>query len=144
MIDDDVAFEMTSFRTAKRRQCVWLLYGVTAFWGIAQVVASESGAIYMITAFLLACAATFWAVLDGRIIERRLPAVASLVYFFLWPAASLAYLIWTRGWRGFRLWLLHLVGLFGTQLLTFYPTLILAYSFGLIDAPSDGTLQPGE
>lgn len=143
MTDAVAEFDLTAYRITMRRRCIWLLYGVTAFWGVAQVAAPESAAIYMLSVLLLASAATYWAVLDGRIAGNEIPAIIPVVFFFLWPLASLVYLLWSRKWRGLGLWALHLIGLFATLLLTFYPTVILLYWAGLIDVAPDGTIQTG-
>lgn len=143
MTDAAFVFDPTATQTAMRRRCIWLIYGATAFWGVAQVVAAESAAIYMLAVLLIASAATCWAVLDARLAGRRMSAIVPPVYFFLWPVASLVYLLWSRGWRGLAIWAIHVVCLSATLAMTFYPTVILLYSLGVIDVAPDGTIQDG-
>ncbi|QDS94878.1 hypothetical protein FF011L_36600 [Roseimaritima multifibrata] len=128
-------------RSTMRRRFVWLLYGVTALWGIGQVVVPNSGSLYWIVSVLLGVAATCWVVEDMRIRGQRFYPVVPLIFFLVWPLASLGYLIWTRRFRGLGLWLLHLVGLIATVVIVFYPTVLLLYWLGVIDVTPDGTIQ---
>ena len=116
-----------------RRWCVYALYGLAAFWGVVQVVLPTSGSVNALSAIAFAAVATTWAIYDFRVIERRVPSIIWLIYFFTWPLASLLHLIWTRGIPGVGYWVVNAVGMLVVMMLLFYPTFYLLYSLDLID-----------
>jgi len=116
-----------------RRSSVYLLYGLAAFWGFVQVVIPDSGSAYFLTAIAFASAATAWAVHDARLLERCVPSIVWILFFFTWPVASLLYLIWTSGIPGVGYWVVNAVGLYVIMVVLFYPTFYLLYSLDMID-----------
>ena len=110
-----------------------MLYGLAAFWGFIQVALPNSGATSILFAIAFASVVTSWAVFDSRVHAIFIPSVAWLLYYCTWPAASLLYLIWTRGISGFGYWVVNAIGLVVTVLLLFYLTFYLLYSLNMID-----------
>lgn len=123
----------TDPRILTRRRCVFLLYGLAAFWGIAQIASPNNVFLYYLSALLFAGTATTWASIDFRIRGRRFPGIVPLIYFITWPAATLVYLCCTRGFRGLGYWLLHAFGLFAFLMLTFAASAFLFDWLGLIN-----------
>ncbi|TWU05430.1 hypothetical protein [Allorhodopirellula heiligendammensis] len=120
-------------RVIHRRYAVLLLYGLSAFWGVGQVVSPNNPLLYIASAIAFATSATLWFSIDRRILAKpRLP-VLQLLFFFTWPAASLIHLLASRGLRGFGYWLLHSVGMFMTMCVTFFPAMLLLHWFGILD-----------
>ena len=109
------------------------MYGLSAFWGVAQIIAPNSGSLYIASAIAFATSATLWFMVDRRILAKPQLPILQLLFFFTWPAASLIHLITSRGIRGFGFWLLHSIGLFATMCLTFFPTMFLLYWLGVLD-----------
>ena len=120
-------------RIVHRRYAVLALYGLSAFWGIAQLVAPNSSLLYLASAIAFATSATLWFTIDRRILAKpRLP-ILQLLFFFTWPIAALIHLLTSRGLRGIGHWLIHAVGLFATMCLTYFPALFLLYWMGILD-----------
>lgn len=124
---------LTDRRITQRRHAVVALYGLSAFWGIAQVVGSNNALLHIAATLAFAATATSWFSVDRRIYERPRIPVLQLLFFFTWPIASFIHLVSTRGFRGCAHWLLHAVGLFVTMCLTFIPTILLLYWLGILD-----------
>ena len=120
-------------RIFHRRYAVLALYGLSAFWGVAQLIAPDNGPLYIGGAIAFATSATLWFAVDRRILRKPQLPILQLLFFFTWPAASLIHLLTTRGLWGFGYWLLHAIGLFATMCLTFFPTMFLLYWFGVLD-----------
>ncbi|WP_068266955.1 hypothetical protein [Rubripirellula obstinata] len=125
--------ETTANRIQTRRWCVILLYTLAAFWGVAQIASPNNVFLYYLSALLFAGTATCWASLDFRIQGRRFPGIVPLIYFLTWPAATLAYLVYTRGFRGLGYWALHALGLVAILMFTFVPSALLLDWLGWIN-----------
>jgi hypothetical protein len=120
-------------RIAHRRYAVIALYGLSAFWGVAQLVAPDNSLLYIASAVAFATSATLWFGVDRRILAKpRLP-ILQLLFFFTWPIASLIHLLTSRGLRGVGHWLMHAVGLFATMCVTFFPAMFLLYWMGILE-----------
>lgn len=127
-------------RIAHRRYAVFALYGLSAFWGVAQLVAPDNFLLYIIGSFAFSTSATLWFAIDRRLLAKpRLP-ILQLLFFFTWPAASLIHLLTSRGLRGIGYWLLHSVGLFVMMCLTFIPGMFFLYWMGMLDL--DAVVEP--
>jgi hypothetical protein len=109
------------------------LYGLSAFWGVAQLIAPGNARLYVAGALAFAISATLWFAIDRRILGKPQLPVLQFLFFISWPVASLIHLVTSRGLRCFGYWLLHSVGLIVTMCLTFYPTMILLYWTGVLD-----------
>lgn len=120
-------------RIIHRRYAVIILYGLSAFWGVAQLIAPDNAPLYIANAFAFAASATLWFVIDRRILAKPQPPILQFLFFFTWPVASLIHLLTSRGLRGLGYWLLHSVGLFATMCLTFFPAMLLLYWSGVLD-----------
>lgn len=120
-------------RIFHRRYSVITLYGLSAFWGVAQAVAPDNSLLYFASAIAFATSATLWFAIDRRILAKQKLPILHLLFFFTWPIASLIHLLVSRGIRGIGYWLIHACGLFGTMCLTFFPAVILQYWLGIID-----------
>lgn len=120
-------------RIAYRRYAVIALYGLSAFWGVAQVVAPDNSLLYLASAAAFATSATLWFATDRRILAKSRLPILQLLFFFTWPIASLVHLLTSRGLRGLGLWLVHVFGLFATMCATFFPAIILLHSIGVLD-----------
>lgn len=107
------------------------LYVLAAVSGATQVFDNQTA--YYLVSLLLAFAATTWAVVDTRIRGGRFLGILRLVYFLVWPVASLVYLIATRKSRGLFWWGLNAVGLYVSVAVTFYLTFSLLYFTGRTD-----------
>lgn len=116
-----------------RRFCLVILYVLAGFWGVAQIVGSINGLIYILAALLFATVATHAALEDSRLRQVQFVHILQVLFFCTWPIASLIYLIVTRGWRGFGWWFLHAVGLYAATCFAFYSTYILLYWTGMIN-----------
>jgi hypothetical protein len=112
-------------RIIQRRYAVIALYGLSAFWGVAQLIAPGNARLYVAGALAFAISATLWFAIDRRLLGKPQLPVLQFLFFISWPVASLIHLVTSRGLRGFGYWLLHSVGLIVTMCLTFYPTMIL-------------------
>ena len=88
--------------------CVYLL-AVTM--GAGQVTRPESGVLRLTLWAMFASAATYWCVVDARMIGR--PIVQSLhwIMFYSWPVAVPIYLIYSRKLRGLGIAIVHVIGL---------------------------------
>jgi hypothetical protein len=120
-------------RIAHRRYAVLVLYGMSAFWGVAQLVAPGNSLLYIASAMVFATSATLWFTIDRRILSKAPLPVLQMLFFFTWPVASLIHLLTSRGIRGLGHWLLHAAGLFATMCLTFFPAMFLLYWLGFLD-----------
>lgn len=107
------------------------IYGLVALSGIANVFSFTAPA-YLLS-FLLAFAVTNWAVVDSRSRDLKFPGIIRVIYFLVWPLASLIYLIATRRFRGILWWVANAVGMIAVMLVTFIPTVLLLYWFGSTD-----------
>ena len=85
-----------------RRCCVILLYVLAAFWGVAQIVSSANGLIYILSALLFATAATYAAIEDSRLLRIQFVRILQVLFFFTWPIASLICLMVTRDWLSMK------------------------------------------
>ena len=120
-------------RIIQRRYAVVALYGLSAFWGVAQLIAPGNAPLNVAGALAFAVSATLWFSTDRRILGKPQLPILQFLFFFSWPVASLIHLVTSRGLRGFGYWLLHSVGLFVTLCLTFFPTMFLLYWTGVLD-----------
>ncbi len=120
-------------RIIQRRYAVVALYGLSAFWGVAQLIAPGNAPLNIAGALAFATSATLWFAIDRRILTKPHLPILQFLFFFSWPVASLIHLATSRGLRGFGYWLLHSVGLFVTMCLTFFPTMFLLYWAGVLD-----------
>ncbi len=120
-------------RIIQRRYAVVALYGLSAFWGVTQLIAPGNAQLYVASALAFATSATLWFAIDRRILAKPQLPVLQFLFFFAWPVASLIHLVTSRGLRGFGYWLLHSVGLLVTMCLTFFPTMFLLYWTGVLD-----------
>lgn len=127
-------------RIVHSRYAVLALYGLSAFWGVAQVIAPDNAPLYIASAIAFATSATLWFSTDRRILAKPQVPILQLLFFFTWPVASLIHLPTSRGCRGVGYWLLHSVGLFATMCLTFFPAMFLLYWTGVLD--SDAMTKP--
>ena len=120
-------------RIERRRNAVLLLYGLSAFWGIAQVVAPGNSTLLIAGGITFATCATLWFTTDRRIVGSAALPIVQFLFFLTWPVGSLVHLLISRGVRGVGYWLLHAAGLFLTMCLTFYPTMFLLYWLGMLN-----------
>ena len=120
-------------RIIHRRYAVIVLYGLSAFWGVAQLIAPDNAPLYIASALAFAASATLWFVIDRRILAKPQLPILQFLFFFTWPVASLIHLLTSRGLRGLGYWLLHSVGLFVTMCLTFFPAMFLLYWSSVLD-----------
>ena len=120
-------------RIAHRRYAVLALYGLSAFWGVAQLAAAENPLLQILSAFAFAALATTWFGIDRRVLGRPPLPILRLLFFFTWPVASLIHLLATRGLRGCGYWLVHAIGLFLTMCFTFFPSMLLLYWAGVLE-----------
>ncbi len=120
-------------RFAHRRYAVFALYGLSAFWGVAQLVVPDNSLLYIASAIAFATSATLWFTLDRRILSKTRLPILQLLFFFTWPVASLVHMLSSRGIRGVGYWMLHAVGLFATMCLTFFPAMFLLYWLGVLE-----------
>ena len=129
-----------AYRIVHRRYAVLALYGLSAFWGVAQLVAPDNSLLYVVSAFAFATSATLWFAADRRVLAKpRLP-ILQLLFFFTWPVASLVHLLATRGLRGMGFWLVHSVGLFVAMCSTFFPAMFLLSWLGMLGL--DAVVEP--
>lgn len=87
------------------------LYLLLALNGAVQVTRPESAALRLILSALTGSTATYWCVVDSRILGR--PIVQSLhwIMFFTWPVAVPLYLVYSRKLRGLGIAVIHAIGL---------------------------------
>lgn len=109
------------------------MYGLSGFWGVAQVIAPENSLLYLLTVFAFATLTTMWFWIDRRILARPHVPILFLLFFLVWPVASFVHLLATRGIRGCGYWLVHALGLFVTMYVTFFITVLLLYWMGILD-----------
>lgn len=86
------------------------LYVVTLEQGVLQALRPEG---YMALVYLLAmaCLATYWCVLDSQTRQRPILHSFYWLIFAVWPLGAAIYLVWSRGWKGLPLSMLHGLGL---------------------------------
>ncbi|MEX1042722.1 MAG: hypothetical protein WDZ51_18955 [Pirellulaceae bacterium] len=121
-------------RISQRRNAILALYGLSAFWGVTQVVAPENPSFYAFSTLAFATLATMWFWLDRRILARPHLSILFLLFFLTWPIASFIHLLATRGLRGFGYWLIHALGLSATMSTMFILTMLLLFWLGVLDA----------
>jgi len=121
-----------SVRIVHRRCAVLALYGLSAFWGVAQLVAPDHSLLYIANAIAFATSATLWFAMDRLVLAKPAVPILQLLFFATWPVASLIHLVTSRGLRGMGYWLLHTVGLYATMCLTFFPAMLLLNWLGVL------------
>ena len=109
------------------------MYVLAVLWGTLQVVFPDNGGVYLLFTLMFATCATLWARLDALARSKPILPVVQMLYFFLWPLASMIYLMARSGLRGFGIWLLHAFGLGVTLVVVFNLTLFALHFGGLLD-----------
>ena len=115
------------------RRCVYILYVVSALWGIVQIAFPDNASLYLLFSLLFALSATLWARNDSLAHSNPILPVLQMLYFLFWPIGAIVYLIVRSGWRGLGVGILHGVGLFTTLALSSYSTLFGLHFAGLLD-----------
>ncbi len=87
----------------------------------------ENLAINFLYVISLCLIMTYWCVIDSRI--RGYPILHSFYFIiiFLWPVAVPVYLIWSRGFWGLTLAIIHLIGLYLTCVVSYHLAGYLVY-----------------
>ena len=115
------------------RNCVFILYGLSALWGAIQIAFPDSAGLYLLFALMFALAATFWARFDSLARSKPIVPILQMLYFLVWPIGAMVYLISRSGWRGLGIGLMHGVGLFVTLAFSFFLTFYGLHFAGLLD-----------
>jgi hypothetical protein len=107
------SIEPRSIATRKRLRGTVLLcfYSLMAANGALQASPPHTPMIGILLALAMASAVTYLCIVDSRIVGRPIVQSVHWIMFFTWPIAAPIYLIYSRGWRGVVLLLLHGVGL---------------------------------
>ena len=105
-----VVVERSKRRSGRVASFLFGFYAVACLYGIRDIYPKE----HSILDFLLPIAAAFvlglWAVADSQSSEHPIPLLSRSWLFLFAPPAVAFYLIWSRGWRGVGLLLLHFFG----------------------------------
>jgi hypothetical protein len=109
------------------------MYVLAVLWGTLQVVFPDNGGVYLLFTLMFATCATLWARLDALARYKPILPVVQMLYFFLWPLASMIYLMARSGLRGFGIWLLHAFGIGTTLVVVFNFTLYALHFAGLLN-----------
>jgi hypothetical protein len=107
---------------------IYLLVAILgAMQAIPTIFLDRSPVFLWLIPIMMAYTATYWCVVDSRILGR--PIVQSLhwIIFFTWPLAVPIYLIYSRGGRGLVLVILHTIGLIVVCNIAFHLAGFLAY-----------------
>jgi len=88
--------------------CLYLLFAAS---GATQASPLRSSIAALLIHVMIACAATYWCVVDSRIMGRPIVQSIHWIMFFTWPISAPIYLIYSRGLRGLGFAMLHAIGL---------------------------------
>ena len=123
--------EGTSGRSDHRKSVRFLLllgfYLLAAIAGIMGTGQLRSGVVHFLFSIMAASVATYWCVLDARILGRPIVQSVHWIMFFTWPLAVPIYLIRSRGLRGLGMVVLHGIGFVVVAVVAYHTAGYLVY-----------------
>ncbi len=92
------------------RHTRWFLiayYAIAVVWGVRNIYHTEPSGLDLLVPIAFAAALAWWAIVDARLRRHPIPVLARPWYFLLAALVVPWYVVWSRGWRGAGLVVLH-------------------------------------